>query len=73
MTGNRSSRSLDKLEQTVSESWIHLLAQYLTPMVLDIPELFDGAPVSIQVATSRMRDEEAINIARVVDSILNKV
>ncbi|KIV96390.1 hypothetical protein PV10_00268 [Exophiala mesophila] len=37
-----------------------------------IPELFDGAPVSIQVATTRMRDEEVINISRVVDSILNK-
>ncbi|EXJ88869.1 hypothetical protein A1O3_01933 [Capronia epimyces CBS 606.96] len=36
------------------------------------PELQDGAPCSIQVFTSRMRDEECLRAARVVDGCLNK-
>ncbi|KAF2153878.1 amidase [Myriangium duriaei CBS 260.36] len=35
------------------------------------PELLDGAPCSIQVFTSRMRDEECLAIAEVIDDCLH--
>lgn len=45
-------------------------AGYRLTESLDDPELQDGAPCSIQVFTSRMRDEECIKVARVIDKCL---
>lgn len=39
--------------------------------IADEPAATDGAPCSIQVFTSRMRDEECLEIARVVDACLH--
>ena len=39
---------------------------------LDNPDNIDGAPCSIQVFTSTMRDEECLEIAKVVDECLKK-
>jgi amidase len=39
---------------------------------IDDPELVDGMPCSIQVFTSRMRDEECLEIAGMVDKCLMK-
>jgi Asp-tRNA(Asn)/Glu-tRNA(Gln) amidotransferase A subunit family amidase len=33
--------------------------------------LFDGAPTGVQISTPNMRDEECLQIATVVDEILN--
>ena len=38
----------------------------------DDPEASDGAPCSIQVFTSRMRDEECLEIATMVDRCLHQ-
>ncbi|KIX00791.1 uncharacterized protein Z518_09856 [Rhinocladiella mackenziei CBS 650.93] len=36
------------------------------------PEIQDGAPCSIQIFTSRMRDEECLKVARIVDRCLKQ-
>lgn len=38
----------------------------------DNPENLKGAPLSIQVFTQRMQDEECLEIARVVDQCLHE-
>ena len=35
-----------------------------------VPEVTDGAPTAIQIFTSRMRDEECLDIAKVVNACL---
>lgn len=39
---------------------------------LDYPEILKGAPLSIQVFTPRMRDEECIGISKIVDRCLRQ-
>jgi amidase len=39
----------------------------------DDPELSSGAPLSIQVFTTKMRDEECLQVAAVVDECLRAV
>jgi hypothetical protein len=39
---------------------------------LDNPEVVEGAPCSIQIFTSRMRDEECLEVAEVVDACLRR-
>jgi hypothetical protein len=38
----------------------------------DEPELMHNAPTSIQVFTNRMRDEECLHVATIIDECLNK-
>jgi amidase len=38
---------------------------------LDNPENLEGAPCSIQVFTQKMRDEECMEIAKIVDKCLH--
>jgi amidase len=38
----------------------------------DEPELQHGAPTSIQVFTNKMRDEECLHVATIIDECLKK-
>lgn len=42
-----------------------------TPAI-DEPAVVDGAPMSIQVFTNKLRDEECLQVAAVVDQALRK-
>lgn len=49
-----------------------ILLKILTNVFSDNAELLQGAPCSVQIFTSKFRDEECLAIAKIVDTCLKR-